>query len=274
MNLISIYNALSEPQLLDSRAHANIVKLLDLHARGEWSKREGVDGCGSQVDLPQAELIDGIGYIPVGGPLGLGLGKFEKGAGCTDYDDIEDDLETFEADPECKAVMLCIDSPGGMVNGLFELCNKIQACEKPVYAFTRGSACSAAYALMVSCDETFAAPSADVGCMGCYIAFNDVTEAMKANGIKTELFASGKYKGMGHPGVPLTADQRQLIQDRVNALNASYQEHILNCRGEVSPDDMQGQTFIGSDAEKHNLVDAVVQNLDEAVLRVKKENNF
>ena len=34
---------------------------------------------GSEVEIPQAELRNGIMHIPITGPIGMGLGKFEKG---------------------------------------------------------------------------------------------------------------------------------------------------------------------------------------------------
>ena len=61
------------------------------------SKREGVDVCGQSVELDQAEMVDGVMHIPVNGPIGRGLGAFEKGAGAIDVGDIWDDVEAADA---------------------------------------------------------------------------------------------------------------------------------------------------------------------------------
>jgi len=55
--------------------------------------REGADYCGGAVDLEQMTIEDSLAIIPVKGPLGIGLDKFEKGAGATDYADIMADIE-------------------------------------------------------------------------------------------------------------------------------------------------------------------------------------
>ena len=76
---------MEEPLLLTPASHASLVRLFDEHrglsAEEFQARREGVDLCGEEVELEQMEIIDGIAHIPIGGPIGKDLGKFEKGAG-------------------------------------------------------------------------------------------------------------------------------------------------------------------------------------------------
>jgi hypothetical protein len=140
---------LEEPLLITAGAHASLARLFEEHrtldAEEFKARREGVDYCGEEVELEQMEVIDGIAHIPISGPIGKGLGKFEKGAGAVDVDDVMTELDEAEDDPNVRAIILDIDSPGGMVSGTPELADRVAACQKPVYAFTAGQMCSAAY---------------------------------------------------------------------------------------------------------------------------------
>ena len=119
MNLVQIHQTLaSEPLILTPQSHASLVRIFTEHRNRDKAAREGVDMCGEKVELPQAELDhDGIMHIPVNGPIGRGLGAFEKGAGAIDVQDILDDLEEAEGNPDCRAIIFHFDSPGGMYSG-------------------------------------------------------------------------------------------------------------------------------------------------------------
>jgi ClpP class serine protease len=80
---------------------------------------------------------------------------------------------------------------------------------------------------------------------------------MEMAGLKTELFASGPYKAAGVPGVPLTDQQRAMIQARVDELAAIFKADVRRGRSNVSDDSMQGQTFLGGGGITAGLVDSV-----------------
>jgi ClpP class serine protease len=61
------------------------------------------------------QVINGVAIIPIGGPIGQGLGEFEKGAGAVDVDDVRAELDEAEEDEEVHTILLNFDTPGGMV---------------------------------------------------------------------------------------------------------------------------------------------------------------
>lgn len=258
-----------EPLLITAAAHASLLKLFDEHRTLEASefraKREGVDYCGEEVELDQMEVIDGIAHIPIGGPIGKGLGKFEKGAGAVDVDDIMDDLDDADDDDQVTAVILDMDTPGGMVTGTPELADRIVAFEKPIYAFTAGMMCSAGYWIGAACDCVFATKSSDLGSIGVYVPWADTSEAWKARGVKIEVFTSGKYKGMGVPGTSLTKDHREALQGRVMEIAQMFYDHVRGCRPDSDLEDMQGQIFKAQNAMAKGLIDDVVRSKQDVV---------
>ena len=260
---------MEEPLLITPAAHASLVKLFEEHRALDpaefQAKREGTNYCGQEVELAQMEVIDGIAHIPIGGPIGRGLGKFEKGAGAVDVADVTDDLDMAEEDPLVYAAILDIDSPGGMVTGTAELADRILAFEKPVYSFTAGTMASAAYWIGSSADMVFATKSAMVGAIGVYCAFLDSTERMKAAGLKMEVISSGKYKGAGTPGTSLSKDHREDLQKRINEMAQMFYDHVMAMRPDAEIEDMQGQAFLGQIAAAKGLIDEVVASKSDVV---------
>lgn len=255
-----------EPWLITPGAHAAIAALIEariLNAEPS-AKREGVDYCGEAVELPQMEIRDGIAHIPVGGVIGVKLSNFEKGAGAVDVRDIAAELDEAASNPAVRGIILDIDSPGGMVSGTPELAARISEVEKPVFAFTDGLMASAAYWLASSAQQIFATPSTEIGSIGVYIPWIDSSQRYKTAGYNVKVIRSGKYKGMGYPGTPLTQEQEDLLQERVNSLAEDFYAQVESARdGKVPRTAMQGQTFSAKEALKVGLIDEIVSSKED-----------
>lgn len=166
------------------------------------------------------------------------------------------------ADPAVHTILLDLDSPGGTVNGTPELAQVVRtvAKDKHVYAFTAGQCCSAAYWVASQADVIYAAPSATVGSIGVILPVVDSSALYDRCGLKMEVFSAGKYKSTGMDGTSLTAEQRNRLTQQVNDTWARFKQAVIRRRS-ISEADMEGQTFYGSDAREHHLVDACVLSL-------------
>lgn len=132
---------------------------------------------------------DGLEIISVYG--GIGNALFDSWFAT--YSEIKAEAERCMNDDEIKCVVLCINSPGGMAQGLFEACASISALaeKKPCYAFIDGEGCSAAYALATACNRIYISEGSDTGCCGCYAAAYEFSEeAYKEAGILRKIFRS------------------------------------------------------------------------------------
>lgn len=231
----------------------------------DLTKREGVDWCGSEIELAQAEIIDGIMHIPIGGPIGRGLGKFEKGAGAVDVQDIEDEIDNAENDANCRGILFHMDSPGGMYSGTPELADRIAQSHLTTVAYIPGMACSGCYWIASACDIIAATKSADIGNVGVYCYLLDYSEQFKAAGIKPDLITSGEFKGIGAPGIPINKAQRQHIQDRVTEMAQTFYSAVQSSRPDVKIEDLQGQCFKAPTALDKGFIDFIVSGLDEVI---------
>jgi signal peptide peptidase SppA len=258
--------------LLTPAARSSVVEVLASHrevlAAGRLdarAERVGTGVCGEAVEIPQAEVIEGIMHIPIAGIIGKGLGSFEKGAGAVDVDDIEDELDEAEEDDEVRSVFLEIDSPGGMVAGIAELGDRIAGFKKPIYSFTAGAMCSAAYWIGASADLVLCTRSAELGAIGVYLALEDESARFAAAGVKVELFTTGAYKGIGVPGLAITREQGAFLQSRVEEIGEMFFRHLGRVRPDISREDMKGQSWLGEKAMGRGLADLVVRDRQAAV---------
>ncbi len=275
MNYQKIIAALTcEPLLITPAAQSALVDLFRMHAAlsAEQFKlqRTGTGPCGENVELEQSEVIDGIMHIPIGGPVGLRLGSFEKGAGAIDLADVQKELLQAEADDTVTGIVLEFDSPGGMVSGTPETADLIAKMQKPILSYIH-EANSAAYWLASATDGIFGTKTASAGSIGVYIPFIDQSVAMAARGLKMDVIKNdgATYKGMGFPGTSLTEEQRAHLVDRANNIAAMFKDHVRTHRGDVAEATMRGQSLMAQEAVEAGLIDGIVED-KAAVVRMLK----
>jgi signal peptide peptidase SppA len=220
---------------------------------------------------PLLNVEDGVGVVAIDGPILRKPDVFDRVLlGATDSEEIGVALREAGGRDDIKAVFLDIDSPGGTVAGTPELAATVASIntQKPVYAFSSGLMCSAAYWIASQARAIYATPSARVGSIGVVQAVIDDTAALDAKGIKVEVFAVGKYKAMGAPGTPLTDDQRELINSNLAETAGEFHAAVLARGRSIPAEAMEGQTFSGRQAQRFNLA-GMVSDRAEAMRRLR-----
>ena len=216
------------------------------------------------AEPPDSDLLqieNGVGIIPITGVLMKRPDIFSRVLlGATDMDEISEAIEEAGERDDVQAVLLDIDSPGGTVNGTPEIAAAVASLSKAkyVYAFSDGQMCSAAYWIAAQADVIYATPSARIGSIGVLLPMLDETEAFKQEGLKVDLFAAGKYKSVGVPGVALTDDQRTWLQSMIDEINGDFQKAVLARGRAIDPGAMEGQDFSGQKAFENALVSGVM----------------
>ena len=220
---------------------------------------------------PLLTIEDGIGVIAIEGAILRKPDLFARVfLGATSSEEIGEALREAAGRHDIRAVFLNIDSPGGTVAGTPELAAAVASLNerKPVYAFSSGLMCSAAYWVASQARAIYATPSAQVGSIGVVQAVIDSSAAIDKAGIKVEVFSVGKYKAMGAPGTVLTDDQRELIQSNLAEIAAEFHDAVLSRGRAIPAEAMEGQTFSGKQAQRHNLA-GMVPDRAEAMRRLK-----
>lgn len=173
---------------------------------------------------------DGVAVYAIEGPL------TQRGWMCFQgYDSIERDVRAMAEDPEVSAIMLRINSPGGVCAGCFEGAKRmraaIEASGKPCTAYVDEMAYSAGYALAVIADDLVVPEPGGVGSVGVIASLQSVTRKLAADGVDVRILTSGAEKGDGHPALPLSDKAVARTQARVDELGAIFQRWVAARRG-------------------------------------------
>ena len=179
----------------------------------------------------------------------------------------EPDGDETQAEPP-SSVILCIDSPGGVVAGLNETVMTLRAMSKehdiPLIAYVNEMAASAAYALCCACERVVCPPSAIIGSVGVISTVISQAEADKKFGIDVRLLTSGKRKADGHAHAPITDDALTAEKRRLDQSALAFFRLVKDARGMSVKKirALEAGIFQGDDAVKIGLADEVVSFAD------------
>ena len=262
MKLLNVMQHLyCEPWLILPEMHKQISAIVEDHSTGAAHLPDGRAETFLATEKPKEKALrveNGIAFIDLVGVVALRVGEIEKSSGVTDLIDFENQLVEAAGRSDVNGILLIIDSPGGSVAGTPEaaaLVKKINS-QKPVVAFTDSLMVSAAYWIGSQASMIVASKSAQVGSIGVYQAFLDSSRQAEIQGLKVELFKTGKFKGMGIDGTPLTDDQRKLLQERVDEVFGWFVDAVTEDRS-IPADAMQGQSFFAEEAMLNDLIDTI-----------------
>ena len=249
-------NTLSRGQLEEMAADERV----KIEARGGVDRRAR--------SLPSERLMmvhNGVAHIAVRGELvAENDGAIGPSSGFTGYDGVVASVQSADADPNVRGILLDIDSPGGEVSGLYECVSILMARRgtKPMRAMIRGMGCSAAQALAACADpgQVTLHDLGYAGSVGTIAMHADYSGALSQDGIKVTMFMAGEHKADGNPFEPLPDHVARDIQAMVEIANSRFIAHMATARG-ISEDDVraqQAQIYRGEAAVKAGLVDKVM----------------
>jgi capsid assembly protease len=247
------------PYALAPAAYAELRAAVERASRGEAAAAPF-----GNTRLPPKVTGDHVAVVHVGGLLMKNPSPLMQKLGASSTRDIHDEFERAMLDPNTRAVLLHVDSPGGTVDGTQSLADHIYNSRnrgKPIHAVVDGLGASAAYWIASGAHKVYAAtPTTQVGSIGVLSTHVDVSKALDNAGVKLTHVVSGPYKALGAPSHPLGDDARSEMQSTVDGIHAEFAAHVARARG-LSKDALakvaNGRVFLASDAAKHGLVDGV-----------------
>jgi ClpP class serine protease len=238
---------------------------------------------------------DLIGYVAVLDFVGFTVGNAtpleEMFFGVVSLQGFCNRLQMAVNDDRVNKVVINFDSGGGFIQYLPETSELIQELKqsKPIYAYSSGYMCSAAYEVACNCTNIITSPSATVGCIGVrseYLslipsdvsgsAADGMTESTFDDaGFKVTTFQSGDHKTVGSEFIPLTVEQKQEILSYIKQLGDDFRAVVVANRGPVNMEFMQGDTYTGKEALtlNTNLIDGNVNSLAQFVQLIYSAGN-
>ncbi|MEC9434488.1 MAG: S49 family peptidase [Pseudomonadota bacterium] len=127
-----------------------------------------------------ARVVDGVAVVPVSGPLLRSLNFW-----AASYEEIARDVRLALDDRQVRAIVLDVDSPGGLVAGCQDLAEWLRSdLGKPIETFVGGMGASAAYWIASAGRRITLGSGAVVGSIGTVIEFWDLDPMFEAMGAK------------------------------------------------------------------------------------------
>ena len=190
------------------------------------------------------------------------------------YKEITQTLDMLANDRTVTGVLLCIDSPGGMVQGLAETEQALKKliAAKPVIVLADQLA-SGAYWLGCHADKIYMTdPYAFSGSVGVVRIHFDYSKQLEQDGVGVQVIASGDRKLSGSTLFPLT--EQEMSEGRSESLEiyANFKNSVAQARGlDLNNADntleaagnvikfgwASGNLFNASQAQSHGLIDGV-----------------
>jgi signal peptide peptidase SppA len=256
------------PWLIDERKYQEILEFLTIKANGGTIEYEAA------ASRPTKNVKGDVAVIPIIGTISHRASMLGKSSGGTSAMEIGQMFDSVASDPGVGAIVLDIDSPGGAVSGTPELADKIYKARtdgKKIIAVANTMAASGAFWLYSQASEKVIPPSGEVGSLGVLVRHADLSQADAADGIKTTLIKSAKYKAETNPYEPLSDDARANLQEQVNRIHDTFVDAVARGFGlsasKVDSGFGQGRVFGAKEAKDRGMADRI-DTLEGVLLRL------
>jgi protease-4 len=194
-------------------------------------------------------------------------------------------VRVAERDPDMRAIILEVNSPGGGVTPSDEIYNALRGFrnsrpDRRVVVFIRDLGASGAYYAAMAGDFIIAEPTAVVGSIGVIMQTMNFQGLSEKLGITDVTIKSGANKDMLNPFQAVNTNQVALLQTLIDEMQTRFRGIVAESRklDPSTPDLFDGRIFSASDALKKGLIDEVgywndalartAQLLDTGALRV------
>jgi len=132
-----------------------------------------------------------------------------------DGDAVIRQLREHEESPSVRAVVMRINSPGGVVAPTQEIVRgveRLRRAGKPVVASLGSVAASGGYYVAIATDRIFASPGTLTGSIGVVMQMANVEGLLKRVGVDYVVVKAGRYKDIGNFSRTMTPEERQILQ--------------------------------------------------------------
>jgi protease-4 len=216
-----------------------------------------------QSGSPSIAMLDVDGLIlntPFVGPLSVGENPVAL---------FREKLEAIACDPNVKAVVLRINSPGGGVAACISMRHDLERFKErthlPVVACLMDTAAGGAYYLASAADQIVAGPASVTGGVGVILNLFNLRDLMAQFNIIPQSIKAGELTDIGSSARALTDAEKKILQGMADDFHKQLIADIKRSRPVVKEDDtFDGRIFTGSEAKSKGLVDSI-GDLDETI---------
>lgn len=191
---------------------------------------------------------------------GEGVGLVEVRGIIIDSQETVKQLNELRKNDKVKAVVLRIDSPGGVVGPSQEIYAEVKklGATKKVVVSMGSLAASGGYYIAAPAAAIFANPGTITGSIGVLMKFSNVEGLLGKIGMQAFTLKTGKFKDAGSPVRPMTDEDRAMLQGVIDSAHGQFVKAVAE--GRKLPEEVvrrlaDGRIFTGEQALALKLVD-------------------
>lgn len=188
-----------------------------------------------------------VGIVKINGPI-------------LTSDAVVSQLEKLKNRKDISAIVVRIDSPGGLVAPTQEIYEKVKSLRgvKPIISSMGSVAASGGYYIALGADTLIANPGTIVGSIGVIMNYPIATELLGKVGIKFETVKSGGLKDVGSYSREVTEADRRHLNDMVTNIHNQFIDAVNDNRSIEKSELIKladGRVFTGLQSKDLGLVD-------------------
>ena len=189
-----------------------------------------------------------------------GVGLIEVKGMILDSKETIRQLRYFLKKESVKAVVLRVDSPGGIVAPSQEINAEVRkfAAKKKIIVSMGSLAASGGYYISAPATMIYANPGTITASIGVILKLSNIESLMDKIGIKSHTLKTGKYKDSGSPFKEFSAEDRAMLQSVINNTHEQFVRAVAEGR-KLPIEDVRkiadGRILSGEQAKEHKLVD-------------------
>lgn len=171
-------------------------------------------------------------------------------------------LKKYREDENIKAIVIEVNSPGGVVGPSQEIYSEIlkvrQTLKKPVVVVSTGLMASGAYYAAVAADKIVVAPGTMMGSIGVIMEFMNLEKLYDWAKVSRFSINTGKYKDSGAEYRTMRSDERELFQELINDVFGQFKQAVADGRGlkiDFVSQYADGRVFTGATGVKLGFAD-------------------
>ncbi|MGH8302277.1 MAG: signal peptide peptidase SppA, partial [Steroidobacteraceae bacterium] len=210
----------------------------------------------------QKKLHHGDGNARIG--IIVASGEIQDGSqppGTIGGDSLSRLIREAQMDPDIKAVVLRVDSPGGSVAASEEIYQQLEALRaagKPLVVSMGDLAASGGYYISAPANQIWASPATLTGSIGIFAIIPTINQTLSKIGVNVDGLGTTPLAGALSYDRPLSSEVSQLLQSQVDRGYQEFVDRVAEGRRET-PQQIdaigQGHVWAGADARRIGLVD-------------------
>ena len=204
-----------------------------------------------------------------------GVGLIEVKGMILDSKDTIRQLRHFLKKENIKAVVLRVDSPGGVVAPSQEICDEVRkfAVKKKIIVSMGSLAASGGYYISAPATMIYANPGTITASIGVILKLSNIEALIDKIGIKAYTLKTGKYKDSGSPVRQFTEEDRAMLQAVIDNTHEQFVRAVAEGR-KLPVEEVRkiadGRILSGEQAKALKLVDRL-GTLQDAIEEAGKQ---